>query len=75
RRGFDLGLLASVNSATSRPVILSGGYGEPKHLVALQGTAPLPSAIAVASVLHYNQASPSELIELAANLTSTAMAA
>ncbi|NNF78648.1 MAG: imidazole glycerol phosphate synthase subunit HisF [Rhizobiales bacterium] len=75
RRGFDLGLLASVNSATSRPVILSGGYGEPKHLVALQGTGPLPSAIAVASVLHYNQASTSELIELAADLTSTAMAA
>ena len=75
RRGFDLDLLASVNAATSRPVILSGGYGDPKHLNALGQGGQKPSAIAVASAFHYKQTSPAELIELTADLGNTAMAA
>ena len=65
RRGFDLQLVELINSNTTRPVIFSGGYGEPKHLRTLL-EHQAPSAIAFASVLHYNQAAPADLKELAA---------
>ncbi len=67
RQGFDLDLLTAANSVTSCPVILSGGYGNPGHLNALIRSGHLPGAVAVASVLHYGQASPAELIEHTAN--------
>lgn len=75
RRGFDVDLFTSVNAATSRPVILSGGYGEPGHLQALDESGQRPSAIAVASVLHYNKTNPTELVQLVEDLANTDMAA
>ena len=68
KRGFDLDLIKAVNRATSRPVIFSGGYGEPKHLESLV-QRETPSAAAFASALHYKLATPSELVELADGLT------
>ncbi len=75
RRGFDIELYSAVNSVTSRPIILSGGYGEPKHLRALNEEGQPPGAIAAASVLHYKQTSPAEIVRLAEDLTSVAIAA
>lgn len=54
-RGFDVDLVAEVNEKISRPVIVSGGYGKPTHLEALL-TRTQPSAVAFASVLHYQRA-------------------
>jgi cyclase len=67
KRGFDLDLIEAVNRATSRPVIVSGGYGEPKHLQGLV-QREAPSAVAFASALHYKLATPSELVHLANEL-------
>jgi cyclase len=51
--GFDLDLAGCINDAARIPVIVGGGYGGPEHLDALlQRTKP--SAVCVASVLHYN---------------------
>ncbi len=75
KRGFDVDLFAAVNEITSRPLILSGGYGDPDHLQALSSTGQLPNAIAVGSVLHYNKATPSDLISLADGLERMAIAA
>jgi len=70
KRGFDLDLIEAVNRATSRPVIFSGGYGEPKHLGSLM-QRETPSAVAFASALHYKLATPSELVQLANELPGT----
>ncbi len=75
RRGFDNDLCATISTATSRPIILSGGYGKPDHLASLAASGQLPSAIAIASSFHYQQISPTELIQCTANLDSTALAA
>jgi cyclase len=74
RRGFDTDLVEAVNAAISRPVIISGGYGEESHMQDLRSKA-LPSAAAFASVLHYNQATPNELITLSEQNTAQDMAA
>lgn len=55
RRGFDVDLVAEMNAAISRPLIVSGGYGEPQHFSQLAERTRV-SAIACASVLHYGQA-------------------
>lgn len=68
KRGFDLDLIKAVDTKTSRPVILSGGYGEPKHLEQLV-QHEMPSAVAIASALHYKTATPRELVDLADSLT------
>ena len=60
KRGFELDLLQEVQAITTRPVIISGGYGEPEHLESLLKTIR-PSAAAFASVFHYNMAKPSDL--------------
>ncbi len=52
RRGFDLQLSKAVNEAVSIPVIASGGCGRPDHITALADVTA-PSAVALASVLHY----------------------
>ncbi len=75
RRGFDLDLFRSVYAATSRPVILSGGYGEKKHLSALQERDASPDAIAIASAFHYKKESPADLIQNAEDLARTDIAA
>ena len=60
RKGFDLELAQAVSTAVTIPVILSGGLGEPAHLVAAatQGRA---DAVAVADALHYGRHSLGDL--------------
>ncbi len=79
KRGFDLELIETVNAATARPVIYSGGYGKPEHMQAL-GPIEKPSGIAFASVLHYQLATADGLVQAADRLDppfepSTEMAA
>lgn len=59
-RGFDVKLIEEVHGATNRPVICSGGYGKPIHLSKLLSLVQ-PSAIAIASVLHYKKDNVSDL--------------
>lgn len=61
RRGFDVALFEAVSDATTCPIIVSGGYGVPDHARVLCRRAQ-PSAIALASVLHYGQATPHEIM-------------
>ena len=63
KRGFDLALIDAVNEVTSRPVICSGGYGKPDHLVDLT-TKLGTGAVACASAFHYDMAKPSDLVAL-----------
>jgi cyclase len=52
KSGFDVQLVEAVNKAVSIPVVVSGGYGQPRHIQELlEGT--VPSGICFASVLHY----------------------
>ncbi|WP_341235819.1 imidazole glycerol phosphate synthase cyclase subunit [uncultured Sulfitobacter sp.] len=60
QRGFDVPLVAAVQEVTRRPIIVSGGYGQPKHLDALLAKVR-PSAIAVAAVLHYKKQDMAEI--------------
>lgn len=63
RKGFDIKLLQTINSISSVPVIISGGYGEPKHLsLAIEHGA---DAAAFADVLHYGRATISDLRKIA----------
>lgn len=61
RRGFDVALVAALQGATMRPVIASGGYGQPTHFEALFRRV-IPSGVACAGALHYKTASVPELI-------------
>lgn len=63
-RGFDLALTEQVNTAITRPLIVSGGYGQPDHLEALMARTE-PSAVAFASVLHYKRATVDQLRQAA----------
>jgi len=65
KNGFDIPLVKAVNEAVSIPVIVSGGYGQPRHLAELL-RATEPSAVCFASVLHYRQAQVSDLRAAAA---------
>jgi imidazole glycerol-phosphate synthase subunit HisF len=60
RRGFDVALVRAIATTVSVPVIASGGYGEPKHLIDVvrDGQA---DAVAFADVLHYNRVALSDL--------------
>jgi cyclase len=64
RRGFDLDLVRSIATAVSVPVIASGGYGEPVHLVSVvkEGHA---DAVAVADALHYERVTLGQLRQVA----------
>jgi imidazole glycerol-phosphate synthase subunit HisF len=53
-QGFDMELAACICRKVSVPVIISGGMGKPEHLQRLTGLADC-SAVAVASVIHYNK--------------------
>ena len=55
-RGFDIDLVEQMQNNTNRPIIVSGGYGIPKHLNELMDRV-IPSAVAFASVLHYKRES------------------
>lgn len=59
-RGFDIDIVAQVNNAISRPLIVSGGYAKPLHIEKLLARVQ-PAAIAFASVLHYKRSSITEL--------------
>ncbi|MFK7856956.1 MAG: imidazole glycerol phosphate synthase subunit HisF [Granulosicoccus sp.] len=59
-RGFDVDVIEQVNNRISRPLIVSGGYGKPVHLENLLARVQ-PSAVAFASVLHYQRSSISDL--------------
>ena len=61
KRGFDVALIAAVQRATTRPVIASGGYGQPMHFGALFRRV-VPSGIACAGALHYKTATVPDLI-------------
>ncbi|WP_230482018.1 imidazole glycerol phosphate synthase subunit HisF [Sphingomonas sp. Leaf21] len=63
-RGFDVDLIEQMNVAISRPLIVSGGYGKQAHLDALLSRTR-PSAIAFASVLHYERATVDDLRQAA----------
>lgn len=54
RKGFDVELTRVIASAVTVPVIASGGYGEPQHLVDVvqKGAA---DAVAFADALHYGR--------------------
>lgn len=60
RRGFDIPLIEAVSQVASCPIVASGGYGKPEHLSALLQRVQ-PSAVALASVLHYGQASVADI--------------
>jgi cyclase len=56
KKGFDVELVQKICEQVNLPVIVSGGAGNPKHiseLCTLNGV----SAVAVASILHYNLSS------------------
>jgi len=59
-RGFDVELITEVNENIARPLIVSGGYGKTEHLKLLLSKTK-PSAVAFASVLHYQRAEVSDL--------------
>lgn len=54
RKGFDIALVKAVTSCVSIPVIASGGFGQPQHLldVVREGGA---DAVAFADALHYSR--------------------
>jgi imidazole glycerol-phosphate synthase subunit HisF len=64
RKGFDLELLKAVTKISSVPVIISGGYGDPNHLIeAIEFGA---DAAAVADALHYQRTDMKTLHNIAA---------
>lgn len=60
RSGFDVRLVDAVNSIVTVPIIVSGGYGEAKHLVDLLKVTQ-PSAVSFASALHYKNTTIHEI--------------
>ena len=59
RNGYDIDLVKAVSSITSVPVIASGGYGQPVHMLeALNSGA---DAVAIADALHYKRTTFPEL--------------
>ena len=55
-RGYDLRLIENVASQVPVPVIASGGAGKPEHLA--EAISHGASAVAAASVFHYNYSRP-----------------
>jgi len=54
RQGFDTDLLAQVTAQVNVPVIASGGFGSPGHLIDAVQCANI-DAVAVADALHYER--------------------
>lgn len=59
RKGFDVELTRAVASSVGVPVIASGGYGEPQHL--LDVVAAGADAVACADALHYDRVTLAQL--------------
>jgi cyclase len=60
KSGFDIEVAAAINDMVNIPVIVSGGYGQPRHISDLLKRTQ-PSALCFASVLHYKVAGVAEL--------------
>jgi cyclase len=60
QRGFDIDLCAAVEAAVRIPVVVSGGAGKLEHLQELASKTKV-QGIAVASILHYDKATVSQL--------------
>jgi cyclase len=60
KSGFDIPLVQAVNNAVSIPVVVSGGYGQPRHITELLEVTE-PSGLCFASVLHYKTATVDDL--------------
>ncbi len=56
QKGFDIDLIKQVSDVVSIPVIACGGMGDIKHITSLVNQVK-PSAIAVASAIHYEKIS------------------
>ncbi len=54
KKGFDTELIQAISRAVSVPVIASGGYGEPAHLVDAVRIGGA-NAVAIADALHYQR--------------------
>ena len=54
RKGFDVELTRAISEAVRVPVIASGGYGQPSHLVDVVNIGAA-DAVAIADALHYNR--------------------
>lgn len=54
RGGFDVPLVRAVSDVVSVPVIASGGFGSPKHLIDVVNDG-LADAVAIADALHYGR--------------------
>jgi cyclase len=63
RKGFDIDLVKAVAAEASVPVIASGGYGKPQHLVDVVDAGA--DAVAVADALHYDRTTLPQLREIA----------
>lgn len=59
-RGFDVRLVEQLHEMTTRPLIVSGGYGQSKDFDALFRNVR-PSAVALAASLHYDRTTVSDL--------------
>jgi cyclase len=63
RKGFDIDLTKAIAAEASVPIIASGGYGEPQHLVDVTGAGA--DAVAVADALHYGRTTLPQLRDIA----------
>lgn len=52
KSGFDIEVAQAINEMVNIPVVISGGYGQPKHIGELLKHTQ-PSGLCFASVLHY----------------------
>ncbi len=60
KKGFDFKLVELVSNNVNVPVIASGGFGKPEHLISLSKTSSV-SAVAIADAFHFNRCSIKEL--------------
>ena len=54
KRGMDLDLIKKISESVTIPIIFAGGVGKIEHI---KEVLPYSNAIAIASVLHYNEIS------------------
>ena len=64
RKGFDYELLQKVTKAVQVPVIASGGFGSPDHMIKAFSDCSI-DAIAIADALHFNRYKVEELKNIA----------
>jgi imidazole glycerol-phosphate synthase subunit HisF len=60
KKGFDIQLVKQITEAVSIPVIASGGAGKPEHINEVINKTGV-DAVAIASLLHYNLFSVSQI--------------